>query len=76
MYHYWGIFFLGGGRGLCPSSFRGSYLEVDLEDMRSPNRILDVVGCDGELQLHPPSAKSPLHYSVDSQALIFVENGE
>ena len=27
--------------------FRGSYLEVDLDDMRAANRILDVIGCDG-----------------------------
>ena len=50
--------------------FRGSYLEVDLGDMRSENRLLDVVGCDGALPLHLPSAKSPIRYLVDSETLI------
>ena len=49
---------------------RGSYLEVDLDDMRSENRLLDVIGCDGELRLHLPSTKSTIRYLVDSQTLI------
>ena len=38
--------------------------------MRSENRLREVVGCDGELQLPLPSAKFPIHYLVGSQALI------
>ena len=49
--------------------FLRSYLEVDLEDMRSGNRILDVFGRDGTLQLHLPGAKFPSHYMVDSQTM-------
>ena len=40
--------------------------------MRAGNRILDVMGCDGTLQMRLPSAKFPLHYSVGSQPLIFL----
>ena len=35
--------------------FRCAYLEVDLDDMRSGNRLLEVLGRDGALQLHLPS---------------------
>ena len=52
--------------------FRCDYLEVDLDDMRSANRLLEVLGRDGEFQLHLPSAKSPIRYSVGSQTLIFL----
>ena len=38
--------------------------------MRSANRLLEVVGRNGELQLHLPSAKSPMRYLVDSHTLI------
>ena len=59
------------------SAFPGSYLDVDLGDTLSVNRILDVIGCDGTLQLHLPSAKSPLRYLVGSRTLIFhVGNAE
>ena len=43
---------------------------MGLDDTRSANRILNVIGCDGTLQLHFPSAKSPLRYLVDSQTLV------
>ena len=57
--------------------FRGSYLEVGLEDMRAPNRILYVVGRGGALQLHLPIAKFHLRHLVEPQTLIsFLENGE
>ena len=52
--------------------FRGAYLEVSLDDMKSTDRILDVLGCDGTLQLHLANTKFPLHYLVDSQTLIFL----
>ena len=41
--------------------FRGAYLEVDLDDMRSGNRLLEVLGRDGPSHLHLPSTKSPIH---------------
>ena len=44
--------------------FRGAYLEVDLDDVRSENWLLEVIGCDGELRLQLPSTKSPIHYLV------------
>ena len=49
---------------------RGSYSEVDLAEMRTENRILDVIGCDGTLQLHLTGGKCPLHYFVYSETLI------
>ena len=52
--------------------FRGSYVEVDLRGMRATNRKLGAIASNGALRLHLPSAKSPLHYLVDSQTLIFL----
>ena len=52
--------------------FRGSYLEVALGDLKSTDKVLDVLGCDGALQLHVGSTKFPLHYLVGSQTLIFL----
>ena len=40
--------------------------------MRSVNRILDVIGCEGTLQFRLPIAKLPLRYLVGSQTLIFL----
>ena len=64
--NYWAI--LGGKYALI--HFRCSFLEVDLDDMRPTNRLLEVLARDGTLRRHLPSAKSPIHYSVDSQKLI------
>ena len=52
--------------------FRGSYFEVDLEDMRSANSVFGSIGCDGALILHVPHTKFPIHYLVGSQTLVFV----
>ena len=52
--------------------FRGAYLEVSLDDMRSTDKILEVLGCDGTLQLHLANTKFPLRYLVGSQTLIFL----
>ena len=52
--------------------FRGSYLDVDIDDMRSTNSLLVTVGRDGALQLHVASAKFPIHYMADSQSLTFL----
>ena len=49
---------------------RWSYLEVDPGDMRSENRLLEAIGRDGSLGLHPPSKKSPIRYLVGSQTLM------
>ena len=56
--------------------FRGAYLEVSLGDMRSTDKILEVLGRDGTLQLHLANAKFPLRYLVDSQTLIFFRKRE
>ena len=50
----------------------GSYLEVDIEDMRSAKRLLEIIGRDGTLQLHVPSTKPPIRYLVDTQTLILL----
>ena len=49
---------------------RGAYLEVDLDDMRPENRLLEVLGIYGQLQLHLPSTKLKMHYLVDLQKII------
>ena len=56
--------------------FRGAYLEVALYDMRSENRLLEVLGCDGASQLHLHCAKSTMHYSVVRQTLIPLSENE
>ena len=50
--------------------FRGSYFEVDLDDMRSANSLSDTIGCDGTLTLHIPIAKFPILYLVGSETLV------
>ena len=40
--------------------------------MKSTDRILEVSGCDGTLQLHLANTEFPLHYLVGSQTLIFL----
>ena len=65
-----------GWVGVCASSFLGAIYGEDLDYVRSVNRLLDVVGCDGELQLHLQSTKSPMRYLVDSQALISLPRNE
>ena len=42
--------------------FRGSYLEVELDDGRPEDRLLGAIGCGGELRLHLQITKSPIHY--------------
>ena len=64
--NYWGFF----GRWYDLVHFRGEYLEVDLEDMRPENRLLDVLGRSGALKLHLPCTKFTMRYLVDSQTLI------
>ena len=50
--------------------FRWPYLEVDLDDVRSANRLFEIIGRGGALQLRVPSTKSPIHYLVYPQAMI------
>ena len=50
--------------------FRCSYLEVDLDGMRSTNRLLEILGRDGWLRMHLPSTKPPIHYLVPLQTLM------
>ena len=49
---------------------RWPYIEVDLDDMLSANMLFGIIGRDGALQLHLPSAKSPIHYAEVSQTPI------
>ena len=65
----WAIIGRFGGK-YEPAHFRWPYLEVDLDDMRPADRLFGILGIDGALQFHLPSTKFPLHYLVDSQALI------
>ena len=51
-------------------------MEADIDDMRSGSSWLELIGRVGELQLHGPSAKFPIHYMVDSQALILLSRNE
>ena len=44
--------------------------------MRAADRLLDVIGCDGDIRLHLPIAKFPMRYLVDSQALIYFQKCE
>ena len=50
--------------------FMGSYLEVDLGDMRPTNSLFELIGRDGTLCLHVQSTKFPIRYLVDSATLI------
>ena len=50
--------------------FRWAYLEVDLDDMLPSDRLFEILGRDGPLQLHLPSAKFPIHCLVGSQPMI------
>jgi len=52
--------------------FRASYFEVDLEDMRTADSLFGIIGCGGTLTLHVPHTKSPIHYLVDAQTLVFL----
>ena len=56
--------------------FRGAYLEVSIDDMKPKDRISEVLGRDGTLQLHLANTKFPLRYLADSQTLIFYLNRE
>ena len=40
--------------------------------MPSANRLLGVIGRDGELHLHAPSVKFPVHYMVGSETLVIL----
>ena len=53
-------------------TFRVSYFEVGLEDMRSANSLFGITGCDGALTLHIPNTKFPIHYLLGPQTLVFL----
>ena len=67
-----GIIIARYGNNYALAHFRGAYLEVALGDMRSAGKILEVLRCDGTLQLHLAKTKFPLRYLVDSQTLILL----
>ena len=58
------------GWGCALVHFQGSYPEVDLDEMRSPNRLIDVIARDGDLRRHLHIAKFPIRDLVGSQTLI------
>ena len=47
---------------------------MDLDDIRFVNRLFEILGGDGALQLHLSSTKFPIHYMVDSETLISLSN--
>ena len=49
-----------------------AFLEVEFDDMRPADKILDVLGRDGASQLNLPGAKSHIHYLFDSQEVAFL----
>ena len=67
-----GIIFGRFGNKYALVHFRGSYFEVDLDDMRSTNSLFGSIGWDGTLTLHVPHTKSHIRYLVDSQTLVFI----
>ena len=71
-----GIIIARYGNAYALVHFRGAYLEVSLGDLKSTDRILEVLGCDGALQLHLSNTKFPLRYLVGSQTLIFCRKRE
>ena len=52
--------------------FRYPYLEVDIDDMRPENRLSEIFGRGGALQLHVASTKFPRPYLVGSQSIIIL----
>ena len=71
-WHGPGVIIARYGNQYALAHFRGSYLGVAMGALKSTDKVLDVLGCDGTLQLHVGSTKFPLHYLVDSQTLIFL----
>ena len=55
-----------------PAHFRFDAVEVDLNDLTSTNKILDVLGCDGSLRMHLTVTKSHIRFSADPQTLVLV----
>ena len=45
---------------------------MDLDDKLPANRLFEILGRDGALQLHFPSTKFPIHCVVVAQTLIFL----
>ena len=50
----------------------GAFLEVDLGNMSSADKIFDVLKSEGYLQLHLTQAQFSAHYSFGSQTLRFL----
>ena len=50
--------------------FRRNSIVVDLNDLRSPNKIFDVLGRDGALHLQLTNTKSHLRYLVGHRTLV------
>ena len=50
--------------------FKGSYLDVDLGDMRPANSLYELIRRGGTLRLHVPTANFPIEYLVGHLALI------
>ena len=50
--------------------FRGNSIDVDLNDLRSGNKIFSVIGCDGAQHLHSAKAKFRIRYLVGARSLV------
>ena len=48
----------------------GNSIAVDLKDLRSGNKIFDVLGCDGCFHMHLTDKKSNMRYLVGPQTLV------
>ena len=47
-------------------------IETDLNDLRSANKISDILGRGSKLRLNLTNSKSPVRYLVDSQTVSFL----
>ena len=62
----------GFGNKFASLYYRCNTIETGLNDIRSANRIFDILCCDGALRLNLPDTKSAARYLVDSAALVFL----
>ena len=71
----WPRVFIGrfGRKGALVYYMGGGSIEVDQNDPTSPNKISDVLDCEGPAHLHLTDKKSHIQYLVDPVTLVFLE---
>ena len=52
--------------------YRWGTIETDINDLRLPNKIFDILRRDGNLHLNLASTKYQVRYLVDSPTLVFL----